>query len=377
MKTRILLSIIAVIGISLTALVFIYQYQQNCRDEGGSLVEPLTCDKTDYELIMNTFQKEYAPERGSVIDKTDGAIIEMISFDPQYGSMTLLIKENRNGPYSAEIICKYNSGKTEKITKDVMNYLENGGCFRDESFEFASETAIPSGGHIKPLNALTPSAPWNDYDRFVQILVNATNDAMIEKRTDDASQSVYTTQKGNLIIRKENTDNYSVMVDYSLGIKMNKSDADAFVDSFMSKIGYSTDDSEKVDRTDYGNRYRITLQQKNHGWIIQNHMMEFDFWQDHPATYIRLGKWYSDTPTIELKTSQTQAKEIAVNYIKSRLDREPEFNKNQPVQAGWVQMEIIDDELVYVVAGDGFAINVLVNPVSGEIVGWREPLRVD
>lgn len=149
MKTLLLISIIAVIGISLTTIVFIYQYQQNCRVEGGSLVEPLTCDKTNYELIMDLFQKKYAPQRGSVIDRTDGAIFEMISIDPQANSMTLLIKENRNGPYSAEILCKYKSGKTERVTENILNYLENGGCFRaDSSFEFAPETTVPSGGRI-------------------------------------------------------------------------------------------------------------------------------------------------------------------------------------------------------------------------------------
>lgn len=144
MKTRFLISIIAVFGISFVTLTFTYQHVQNCKAEGGSITGSLECDKTNYDLMMDLFQKKYTPERGSIIDRTDGAILEMISVDPQHGSMTLLIKENQNGPYSAELICKYKSGKTEKITKDVMSYLENGGCFGDDSFEFAPETTVSS-----------------------------------------------------------------------------------------------------------------------------------------------------------------------------------------------------------------------------------------
>jgi len=378
MKTSILFLIIVAIGISLVTLVFVYQHIQNCETEGGSITNSLQCDKTNYDLIIDLFQKKYAPQGGSITDMANGAITEMISTSPVGNTMTLLIKENKNGPYSAEITCKYKSGKTERITENIVNYLKIGGCFMDDSFEFAPETAISSGDNIKTLNALTPSAPWTDYDRFAQILVNATHDTITEKRIDDEAQTVYTTQKGNLIIRKENTDNYSVMVDYSLdGTKIDRSRADGFVDSFMKKIGYEIDGTEKADRTDYGTHYRVALSQKNHGWIIQNHMAQFIFWQDNPSTYIRLGKWYDDTTKIELKVSQEQAKEIAANYVKSRLIREPEFNKNQPVQPDWVQIEIIDDSLVYVVSGGGFAINVLVDPVSGKVIGWKEPLRMD
>lgn len=130
MKTMLLVSIIAAIGISLTALVFIYQYQQNCRVEGGSLVEPLTCDKTNYELIMDKFREKYAPERGSVMDGTSGAIIEMIAIDSHGDSITLIIKENQNGSYYAEIICKHkDSGRTKIITENMLGYLQNENCF--------------------------------------------------------------------------------------------------------------------------------------------------------------------------------------------------------------------------------------------------------
>ncbi|MEM2160675.1 MAG: hypothetical protein QXN55_06955 [Candidatus Nitrosotenuis sp.] len=144
MKTRFLISIIAVLGISLVTLTFTYQHIQNCKAEGGSITGSLECDKTNYELMMDLFQKKYAPERGSIIDRTDGATLEMISTDPQHGSMTLLINEHQNGPYSVELICKYKSGKIERITKDVMNYIENGGCFGADSFEFATKTTVSS-----------------------------------------------------------------------------------------------------------------------------------------------------------------------------------------------------------------------------------------
>lgn len=143
MKTLLLISIIAAIGISLTALVFVYQHIQNCDAQGGSITGLLKCDKTQYRIMNELFQKKFSVALTTVVDAVDGATQEMVSYDQNGNSMTLLIKENLDGPYYAEILCKYNSGKTEKITKDIVSYLENGGCFRNQdatSFELEPKT---------------------------------------------------------------------------------------------------------------------------------------------------------------------------------------------------------------------------------------------
>lgn len=230
-----------------------------------------------------------------------------------------------------------------------------------------------------PEPRLIPANSWNDYDSFAQNIVNATQDAIIEKRSDDANQALYTTQKGNLIIRKNNLDDYSVMVDYYLDqSKMPRSDADSFVDSFMKSINYRMNGTERIDKTDYGTYYKVSISQKNHGWIIQNHMVQFEFWQDNPTVYIRLGKWYNNLSQIELKTSQDEAKEIAFDYLVSEIKKDPKLVGQQTItEPQWVQMEVVNDRLVYVVAGSGFPLNVLVDPVTGDVIGMKQPMRMD
>lgn len=138
MKTLHLVSIITAIGISLTTLVFTYQHIQNCEAEGGSISGFLACDKSEYNLISELFHKKYTITGGWVADGVNGATTELISADPHGNSITLLLKANQNGPYYAEILCKYNSGKTERITKNIVDYLGNDSCFRN------AETSLPT-----------------------------------------------------------------------------------------------------------------------------------------------------------------------------------------------------------------------------------------
>lgn len=226
---------------------------------------------------------------------------------------------------------------------------------------------------------LVPANSWGNYDEFAQDIVNATHDIIVEKRLDDEDHAVYTTQKGNLVIRKNNLDDYSVLADYSLdGAKISQYDADRFVDSFMKSINYQMDGTEKIDRTDYGSRYRVAIQQKNHGWIVQNQMMQFEFLQDSSTVYIRLGKWYNNLPQIELKKNQTEAKEIAFDYLISEKGKDPNLVEQYTIgESGWVQMEVVNDQLVYVVAGSGFPLRVLVDPVSGSVIGLSQPIWID
>lgn len=143
MKISILFSIIVALGISLVALTFTYQHVQNCEIDGGSITGSLECDKSQYHIMNELFQKKFSATRATITDMVNGATQEMVSHDQNGNSMTLLIKESTDGPYYAEILCKYNSGKTEKITKNIVNYLENGGCFRNvdaSSFELEPKT---------------------------------------------------------------------------------------------------------------------------------------------------------------------------------------------------------------------------------------------
>lgn len=143
MKTLLLASIIAAIGISLTFLVFLYQYQQNCRAEGGSLVEPFTCDKTNYELISESFHKKYTITGGWVADGVNGATTNLTSTDAHGNSITFLLKENQNGPYYVEIVCKHkDSRKMETITENILAYLQNENCLMPPLEETANVESV-------------------------------------------------------------------------------------------------------------------------------------------------------------------------------------------------------------------------------------------
>jgi hypothetical protein len=171
MKTLPLVSIIAAIGISLTVIVFIYQYQQNCMAEGGSLVEPLVCDKSEYTLMTELFQKKYKPIRGSIVDGATGSKIEMMAFSPSGDSLTLLIKESRNGPYYAEITCKHkDSGKTETITEDILDYLQNENCFsstKKSPIDIAAVQRINTDNYLLEILNLQGNYIQNEEIQFV------------------------------------------------------------------------------------------------------------------------------------------------------------------------------------------------------------------
>ena len=225
-------------------------------------------------------------------------------------------------------------------------------------------------------------------EEFAHLLVNATSDKIIKKRIDDDQRVVYTTDKGNLIIAKS-TQPFTGLVDYfmtganknlvfvkDVGFRMNKTEALDSVRSFMKNIDFKLDGTEQVDVVDFVNRIQITIQQTNSGWIVQNQRMEFSFWQDH--TTISLGKWYTNVASVELRYSQDQAKQIAYEYLKSEMQTNSTLKELGVVSyPNYVQMEIIDDSLVYVVSGEGFkGVEVIVNPYSGAIQSWRFAMRI-
>jgi hypothetical protein len=135
MKTILLVSIIAVTGISLTSLVFAYQHVQNCDSEGGTITGFLECNKSDYGLMRQLFQEKYGPAHTMVIDGV-GASTDITSQDKDGNSITLTIKEGRNGPYHAEIACNHKTGGTTIIPlEDIIRYLQHEDCFSSSKKE--------------------------------------------------------------------------------------------------------------------------------------------------------------------------------------------------------------------------------------------------
>ncbi len=138
MKTVLLVSIIAVMGISFTALVFVYQDMQNCQVQGGTVTGFLQCDKSDYDLAQELFQQKYGPVHGLVIDGVTSSI-QLTAFDMDGSSIILTIKEGRNGPYNAELVCKNKAlGTTNVQFEDINQYLQHENCFSTPDKEIIS-----------------------------------------------------------------------------------------------------------------------------------------------------------------------------------------------------------------------------------------------
>lgn len=142
MKTILLLSIITAIGVSLTSLVFAYQYVQNCDSEGGTIIGFLQCSKSDYDLMRQLFQEKYGPARTLVIDGV-GASTVTTSKDKDGNSITLTIKEGRNGPYHAEIVCDHETGEmTAILLEDIIRYLQHEDCFSSQKKELFAKISL-------------------------------------------------------------------------------------------------------------------------------------------------------------------------------------------------------------------------------------------
>jgi len=209
-------------------------------------------------------------------------------------------------------------------------------------------------------------------DEIVEKLIAVTNDGNMEKISDSKQNSVYTTQKGDIRITKENTNSdYSQFVDYSIHGKENaipKDQAEIFADYVFGQIGYKRDGSEWVDMTDFGNRKEIVIQQRKDGWIIENEMHRFNFQND--MTSIQIGHWYTNLDAFEIKYSQDDAKKIAYDFIQSKINsdsrlREMNLEISYPE---YTQMKILQDHLVYGISGIYPHIEIQVDTHSGNIV---------
>lgn len=160
MKPALLVSIIIVIGISFTTLVFVYQDMQNCQVQGGTVMGFLQCDKSDYDLAQELFQQKYGPVHGLVIDGASSARVELTAFSVDGSSITMTIHEGRNGPYGIELICKNEALGTTKIPfEDINRYLQQEDCFSTPDKETISRLLTQNQIEYIPDKIIVASGP--------------------------------------------------------------------------------------------------------------------------------------------------------------------------------------------------------------------------
>jgi hypothetical protein len=176
---------------------------------------------------------------------------------------------------------------------------------------------------------------------------------------------------------------------YSVQTRLNQFDekeAMDFTKSFLRKAGIELIGSEWIESVNFGDRIEIRIQPRNHGWIIQNSLIIFNYYKDRLT--LEIGKWYNDVWKKELVLSQDNAREVAKMFMDAEIRDSDSLRKYNYTsgKTGWVTMQIVDDKLMYVVAVgyqaderfEGYhcpltAFLVYVDPVNGLPFGWRFP----
>jgi hypothetical protein len=99
MKTLLLVSIIASIGISFTSLVFVYQHIQNCDAQGGLITGFLMCSKSEYQVLLEKKEPfvmisldgfNHAQAVGSPLDDFT---IKLEGYYPRYNPPDIVLKD--------------------------------------------------------------------------------------------------------------------------------------------------------------------------------------------------------------------------------------------------------------------------------------------
>lgn len=154
LKTKTTYSVIAIVAITTIGSVF-YSYEYYPRQSQHEFDKGFFNDVGDNTVgsatwfsMVELFQKKYVITGGGIIDRVDGARTEIVASN-QYGdSITLALEENRAGTY-AEIICNHKTlGKTERITENIMDYLQNKNCFIPILEETADQNTVVSRGDL-------------------------------------------------------------------------------------------------------------------------------------------------------------------------------------------------------------------------------------
>lgn len=165
----------------------------------------------------------------------------------------------------------------------------------------------------------------------------------------------------------------------------------SFSRQFMERIGYELDGTEEVDAVDFGSRIEVTFNQRAYKWIIPNHLVQFEYYDDHAS--ITITKWYNGIFGYGFGLSEYDAVPIAKEFMDSEVANTPALQKYGYVDGSAgpnAGVEIFDDKVVYVVgvgysatnpdyvddrdhcespAVEGF--EVLVDASSGGALGWR------
>lgn len=229
------------------------------------------------------------------------------------------------------------------------------------------------------------------------------DDKIVNTRLEDTMMSAYVTERNaDIIVPKSlgvlnDLQTYDE-IQYHYGItrglifpKDEQAGLD-FAKDFLKKIGYNLDGSEWIDKVNFGDRIQVTIQQKIQGWIIPNHIVQFDFAKDH--TWITLGRWYDDASQYEFNLSQDDAKKISKNYMDSEVKSKPIFQKYDysfESISDDVRVIIFDDKPFYMVpitykanadmhyevghcgSNQYLTVYVMVEGRTGTATGWNYP----
>lgn len=125
-----------------------------------------------------------------------------------------------------------------------------------------------------------------------------------------------------------------------------------FAKNFMQEIGYEMDGSERIDTVDLGERVEISFYQRIRGeWIVQTHGAHFTFYDDW--TWITLPIWYENRSIANYKfgLGTDEAEKVALDYMNRQVSTDIMLKKYkyELLWTGVVQVEIIDDKVMYMI----------------------------
>lgn len=229
------------------------------------------------------------------------------------------------------------------------------------------------------------------------------NDKIVNTRLDNTIMSAYVTDEdADIIVPKslgilndlQTFDEIQYHYGMTKGLVFPKDEQVGldFAKNFLEKIGYQMDGSEWIDTVNFGNRIQVTIQQKIQGWIIPNHIVQFEFTKDY--TWVSLGRWYNDASQYEFKLSQDDAKNISKAYMDTEVKSRPTLQEYdysfESIQDG-VRVIIFDDKPFYMIpitykanadmnyevghcgSNQFLTVYVMVEGKTGTAMGWNYP----
>src|SRR5574338_334757 len=283
MKTVFLIPIITVIVITLGVwAIFSYHdiYAKNCESGGGFMTGFLSCTKiikdfaapltySDYKYMVELFQKKYPVTGGWTSDRVDGARTTLISTNQIGDSITLALEENQTGLYP-EIICEHkSSGKTERITENIVDYLQTENCFAKSDEKTAT-------GNLEYQNEKQFRIPdeFSTGHKLYHIGNDGIRANLAEYFNGDSSIMLFyeycnCTDSKNLFADKETTRSNTQILDVS-GIS---------VIAYPAMSNHAGDINDKYVFEFYYDGYRISLhtdQKLDSGLVLVRELLDFE-----------------------------------------------------------------------------------------------------